>query len=43
MDKLPDANTSLMMTTSDDVLPWPEVLGVVVLRFYYWTLNQFIV
>jgi SSS family solute:Na+ symporter len=27
----------------DDFLPWPGLWGVMLLGFYYWTLNQFIV
>ena len=33
----------LIKPTNDDFLPWPGILGVVLLGFYYWTLNQFVV
>ena len=34
---------SLIKPVDDDFLPWPGILGVLLLGFYYWTLNQFIV
>jgi SSS family solute:Na+ symporter len=34
---------SLIQSTGDDFLPWPGLLGVILLGFYYWTLNQFVV
>ena len=43
MSKLSPDQTSLIKTTGDDFLPWPGLLGVILLGFYYWTLNQFVV
>lgn len=41
---LPDNHLSIVQPMSDDVLPWPGlILGVPVLGFYYWILNQYIV
>jgi len=34
---------SLVKPAGDDFLPWPGLLGVLLLGFYYWTLNQFVV
>jgi SSS family solute:Na+ symporter len=33
----------LLRPAGDAFLPWPGVLGVVILGFYYWTLNQYFV
>jgi len=33
----------LMRPASDDFLPWPGIGGVILLGFYYWTLNQYFV
>ena len=41
---LPDNHLSIVQPMSNDVLPWPGlILGVPVLGFYYWILNQYIV
>ncbi|MEQ8403865.1 MAG: sodium:solute symporter [Oceanicaulis sp.] len=40
---LPDEKTRLYQPANDDFLPWPGMLGVILLGFYYWTLNQFVV
>lgn len=41
---LPEHHLSIVQPMSDDVLPWPGlILGVPVLGFYYWILNQYIV
>jgi len=41
---LPPNHLSLIQPLSNDVLPWPGlILGVPVLGFYYWILNQYIV
>jgi SSS family solute:Na+ symporter len=41
---LPENHLSIVQPMSDDVLPWPGlILGVPVLGFYYWILNQYIV
>lgn len=33
----------LVKPLGDDFLPWPGLLGVILLGFYYWSLNQFVV
>ena len=43
MERLSDDQVSLIKGTGDDFLPWPGIFGVVLLGFYYWTLNQFVV
>ncbi|MGJ3231798.1 MAG: sodium:solute symporter [Oceanicaulis sp.] len=40
---LPDEKTRLYQPIDDGFLPWPGMLGVILLGFYYWTLNQFVV
>ena len=41
---LPANHLSIVQPLDDDVLPWPGlILGVPVLGFYYWILNQYIV
>ncbi|MFW6413535.1 MAG: sodium:solute symporter family transporter [Oceanicaulis sp.] len=42
-EDLPDEKTRLYQPIDDDFLPWPGMLGVILLGFYYWTLNQFVV
>lgn len=34
---------SLIQPANHDFLPWPGIFGVILLGFYYWSLNQFIV
>ncbi len=41
--ELDDRRMSLIHPRDHDFLPWTGLLGVVLLGFYYWTLNQFIV
>src|SRR3546814_13315269 len=43
MAGLDPAKTELIKPVDDGFLPWPGLLGVILLGFYYWTLNQFIV
>ena len=43
MDGLDAADKALLKPADDDFLPWPGILGVVLLGFYYWTLNQYFV
>lgn len=43
MNQLSSDHTSLIQSAGDDFLPWPGLLGVILLGFYYWTLNQFVV
>lgn len=38
-----DRKTHLIQPSNDEFLPWPGIFGVLILGFYYWTLNQFIV
>lgn len=33
----------LIQPANDDFLPWPGLWGVMLLGFYYWTINQFVV
>jgi len=33
----------LLRPADDGFLPWPGILGVILLGFYYWTLNQYFV
>lgn len=41
---LPEGHLSIIQPPSDPVLPWPGlILGVPLLGFYYWILNQYIV
>jgi SSS family solute:Na+ symporter len=40
---VPDEMTHLILPADDDFLPWTGLLGVVLLGFYYWTINQFVV
>ncbi len=43
MDGLEDAQTRLIKPADDAFLPWPGIAGVMLLGFYYWTLNQYFV
>jgi SSS family solute:Na+ symporter len=41
---LPEGHLSILRPADDPVLPWPGLLlGVPILGFYYWILNQYIV
>lgn len=40
---LETARLRLVKPADDGVLPWPGILGVILLGFYYWTLNQYFV
>jgi SSS family solute:Na+ symporter len=40
---LPPDGTSLIQPATDDVLPWPGLLGVFIIGFYFWCTNQVIV
>ena len=42
-DRLGPTQGELFRPASDDFLPWPGILGVVLLGFYYWTVNQYFV
>ncbi len=37
------ARLRLVKPAGDSFLPWPGILGVILLGFYYWTLNQYFV
>ncbi len=43
MDRVSAEDMRLIKGAGDDFLPWPGIFGVVLLGFYYWTLNQFVV
>jgi solute:Na+ symporter, SSS family len=43
IEKSSDRNVTLFLPTDDSFLPWPGILGVVILGFYYWTFNQYFV
>ncbi|MDJ0893907.1 MAG: sodium/solute symporter [Alphaproteobacteria bacterium] len=43
LHRLDAAKTVLIKPADDAFLPWPGILGVVLLGFYYWTLNQYFV
>ncbi|MDH3700601.1 MAG: sodium:solute symporter [Alphaproteobacteria bacterium] len=40
---LTEARRRLFKPADDGFLPWPGILGVILLGFYYWTLNQYFV
>ena len=40
---LDDSKKHLILPASNDFLPWTGLWGVVLLGFYYWTINQFVV
>ncbi len=40
---LDQARLRLVKPADDGFLPWPGILGVILLGFYYWTLNQYFV
>jgi len=43
VEGLDQAQQRLIKPIGDDFLPWPGILGVILLGFYYWTLNQYFV
>ncbi|SDY34786.1 solute:Na+ symporter, SSS family [Citreimonas salinaria] len=40
---IPEEKQHLILPASDDFLPWTGLWGVVLLGFYYWSINQFVV
>lgn len=42
-ERVGPAQSDLFRPATDDFLPWPGILGVVLLGFYYWTVNQYFV
>ncbi|MEM9682763.1 MAG: sodium:solute symporter [Pseudomonadota bacterium] len=42
-DRLDAQRLALVKPATDGFLPWPGILGVILLGFYYWTLNQYFV
>ena len=40
---LEDSKQHLILPADNDFLPWTGLWGVVLLGFYYWTINQFVV
>jgi SSS family solute:Na+ symporter len=43
MSGTPDEMQHLIMPASDDLVPWTGLWGVILLGFYYWSINQFVV
>lgn len=43
IEKSSARNATLFHPANDSFLPWPGILGVVILGFYYWTFNQYFV
>ena len=43
MVSLDETKTALFKSAADGFLPWPGIAGVVLLGFYYWSLNQYFV
>jgi len=43
MAGLEESQTRLIKPADDGFLPWPGIAGVILLGFYYWTLNQYFV
>ena len=42
-ERLDAARLRLVKPADDGFLPWPGILGVILLGFYYWTINQYFV
>jgi SSS family solute:Na+ symporter len=40
---IPDEKQHLILSADDELVPWTGLWGVVLLGFYYWTINQFVV
>jgi solute:Na+ symporter, SSS family len=43
LEKSSARHVTLFQPADDGFLPWPGILGVVILGFYYWTFNQYFV
>lgn len=43
LERVGPDQAALYRPAGDDFLPWPGILGVVLLGFYYWTFNQYFV
>ncbi|MEW5422522.1 sodium:solute symporter [Amorphus sp. 3PC139-8] len=43
MESLSPEKRQLILPADNDFLPWTGLWGVILLGFYYWTLNQFVV
>jgi SSS family solute:Na+ symporter len=43
MEKSSARHVALFQPADDGFLPWPGILGVLILGFYYWTFNQYFV
>lgn len=43
MASLEPSRLQLVKPADDDFLPWPGLFGVILLGFYYWTINQYFV
>jgi SSS family solute:Na+ symporter len=42
-ENIPDGKQHLILPASDDFLPWTGLFGVLILGFYYFGINQFVV
>lgn len=40
---VPPEKQNLILAANDDFLPWTGIWGVILLGFYYWSINQFVV
>jgi len=40
---VPEEKQHLILPADDDFLPWTGIWGVILLGFYYWSINQFVV
>lgn len=43
LEKIGPAKDELLRPADDAFLPWPGIFGVLLLGFYYWTMNQYFV
>ena len=43
LEDTPDDMQHLIMPMTDELVPWTGLWGVILLGFYYWTINQFVV
>lgn len=43
LDRVGAEKAMLVRPADDDFMPWPGILGVVILGFYYWAFNQYFV
>ena len=43
IERLEPRHVTLFQPANDEFLPWPGIIGIVILGFYYWTFNQYFV